>query len=846
MRDAIYWTIPKKEDNIFQQGEIWHRKIWLTKSKYVECFKQFQVQIKEQKEQYQANKKEYQRIIELHINTLKKQLEDDSLDPTDRKRVNWLINNFTADNIKRHLNNDYFLPCPENADDFTWEKQIEDLKKMEQFLTKYEIYLVQQTRESIVFNYHVPDNIIISVNDYLFNYQNVWYEVADYQRKSWNVLEITAEYSIYWNDYWYLLNANANGVIHNLPSEIIGEEICMCPAFTEAESTVFSTFTVNYELKFSLWLNQAKNNKWRSDFALANSNDSDFPWLRIGPWERQNHPLNNNKLGNLIASNCCLFTITSACLKEWWGIGVKHVENIPALAYGKDHDTRKETNLPNWIEQVLPSEDYLHCYANHIQATLCWRERVIWKGNFYPLRELKIIETSNLSGIEVSFHVGSQQIASVKESIFIKAGSDQEGALSLIMNTIVSTATAAAAGFVKGGPVGAATGAGLSLLGTTLRNGAQAVVGLNQTQTFSQEYTVDEFFHKYMRSGLKPIQITLEINDELNNRYLANKIIKQGGENNQYFNVVNFGPLLDSMGYRKFHFHTLNMKSLIGDNSSQEWFLEQLESGVQLVSSSKNLIEWYQLKLPRNRTKGLGSSCPGSLDVMEIKKTRETLMTSDITNADYSNQDYIGSPDSNIWEELNRANNNCHVSSSPFPNNCLGCLCGGGSHGNANYSFSRTYNFSSGGRVYLKTRGSGEQMITIPEGGGTIIFEAHGNTATLTLEKTETVSRHISGEPPEGFGRPPENYAPTGSGLPEDIFDPDTSPDINEPDTIGDPGPGEPEPPTVEPDIVPDIDPPPDPDLPPDTDTSQDQDNDQDKGDRDPPKDDEEKPEDFD
>src|SRR6185312_13374303 len=99
---------------------------------------------------------------------------------------------------------------------------------------------------------------------------------------------------------------------------------------------------------------------------------------------------------------------------------------------------------------------------------------------------------------------------------------------------------------------------------------AQAVNGLTQSQNFHQEYTVDEFQHKYTRSGLKPIQITLEINDELNNRYLANKIIKQGGENNQYFNVVNFGPLLDSMGFRKFYFHTLNMKSLIGGNSSQE------------------------------------------------------------------------------------------------------------------------------------------------------------------------------------------------------------------------------------------------------------------------------------
>jgi hypothetical protein len=34
-------------------------------------------------------------------------------------------------------------------------------------------------------------------------------------------------------------------------------------------------------------------------------------------------------------------------------------------------------------------------------------------------------------------------------------------------------------------------------------------------------------------------------------------------------------------------------------------------------------------------------------EVEEIRElVRETLMTADITNADYSNQDYIGSPDS--------------------------------------------------------------------------------------------------------------------------------------------------------------------------------------------------------
>lgn len=115
-------------------------------------------------------------------------------------------------------------------------------------------------------------------------------------------------------------------------------------------------------------------------------------------------------------------------------------------------------------------------------------------------------------------------------------------------------------------------------------------------------------------------------------------------------------------------------------------------------------------------------------------------------------------------------------------------------------------------------------MVTIPAGGGELIFEAHGNTAELILTKRELVKRRMPEDVPEGFDRPPENYVPIGSGLPEDIFDPDTSPDINEPDTIGDPGSGEPEPPSIEPDIVSDIDPTPGVDPVSDTDPTPDAD----------------------
>jgi hypothetical protein len=122
------------------------------------------------------------------------------------------------------------------------------------------------------------------------------------------------------------------------------------------------------------------------------------------------------------------------------------------------------------------------------------------------------------------------------------------------------------------------------------------------------------------------------------------------------------------------------------------------------------------------------------LDAVGFRTARQTLITADINDAKYSNVDYIGSPDANIWNDLrSQTKHSKHEGSSPFNNLCLGCLCNGGSRGNSNYSFKDTYNFSSGGKLYLKTKGNGQQMCQIPAEGGKVIFEARGNSATLIL-----------------------------------------------------------------------------------------------------------------
>lgn len=120
------------------------------------------------------------------------------------------------------------------------------------------------------------------------------------------------------------------------------------------------------------------------------------------------------------------------------------------------------------------------------------------------------------------------------------------------------------------------------------------------------------------------------------------------------------------------------------------------------------------------------------VEVEKIDKD-EVLMKADMSSADYGVSDYIGASGA-LWDELNSKNNNCHPGSVPGGmGNCLGCLCGGGSHGDPNYRFFREYDFTVGGTLLLKTRGSGLQQCTIPEGGGKVVFKAEGNSGEIVL-----------------------------------------------------------------------------------------------------------------
>ncbi|CAG8437597.1 6967_t:CDS:2 [Ambispora leptoticha] len=88
-----------------------------------------------------------------------------------------------------------------------------------------------------------------------------------------------------------------------------------------------------------------------------------------------------------------------------------------------------------------------------------------------------------------------------------------------------------------------------------------------------------------------------------------------------------------------------------------------------------------------------------------------------------------------------------HQGTIPIPNQCLGCLCAGGSHGKSDYDFSFVFNLTVGGIIHLKTRGSEAKLATsqeidqeeleIQEGENEIIEENELDTEKVEKETGE-------------------------------------------------------------------------------------------------------------
>jgi len=104
----------------------------------------------------------------------------------------------------------------------------------------------------------------------------------------------------------------------------------------------------------------------------------------------------------------------------------------------------------------------------------------------------------------------------------------------------------------------------------------------------------------------------------------------------------------------------------------------------------------------------------------------------------YGIEDYIGSPDANLWAQMKT--NLPHIGGHGNGGiSCLGCFANGGSRGNPNYNFFRKWEFTTGGKIDFKSTANGVESCQIPPEGGIVFFEIKGNQATLTIKRESTV-----------------------------------------------------------------------------------------------------------
>jgi len=89
------------------------------------------------------------------------------------------------------------------------------------------------------------------------------------------------------------------------------------------------------------------------------------------------------------------------------------------------------------------------------------------------------------------------------------------------------------------------------------------------------EYTMYQFQHRYRLSGVYPLSLRIEYNQNLLNQYRNRRTLK-GKMTYDYFNSMTFGEFLDSPGFLKASVISLNM------GKNENWFREKIEAGVNL------------------------------------------------------------------------------------------------------------------------------------------------------------------------------------------------------------------------------------------------------------------------
>ena len=473
----------------------------------------------------------------------------------------------------------------------------------------YEIYVQERKQGIIKFLWKIPERKFYDLSNYLFYFYGEWMMMADWEQEDYSLVSITAASAIFYNRYWYFLKSNINGVIKYLPNSRAVDEVSSCPN-SFGSNPVFYDFVSNYDPKLTLW--KAKGGIIEQSSYSYNLNP---PY--IGTVKLEKFSDNIDISGGVPA-------VMNEIYKQLWNTGVGTVffalsERYSSEGFSLDNSRSPNSKIGNiglcqlneqgepkgaTIQEVLKSKGLLDkeldfFLRNNITATIYWREKQIWQGNYWLLHnQFSISEAITVAGNTIMIEGSGILLTRVTENITAKVGGNA------FVNKFIECAIDTTLNDDKG--------QNNRQEERRIINSGKDILKHNlfSTNHIKAEYTFEQFISRYFYAKY-PIKVRLEF-DNVALNYCRNQRELLGRGIAKYYN----GPvanLLNVPGY-------LQMNIISSNYPYGEWFTSKIAKGIYLYE--KDPSEFYQKKLSSSiSVSSVGAISRGPFDVITITDT---------------------------------------------------------------------------------------------------------------------------------------------------------------------------------------------------------------------------------
>jgi len=478
----------------------------------------------------------------------------------------------------------------------------------------YEVYVHERKQGLITFSWKIPNRSFYDISNYLFYFYGEWMMVANWEQNDYSAVKITAASAIFYNRYWFFLKSHISGILKYLPNSRAIDEINDVPKF--GSNPVFYDFVSNYDPKLTLW--KAKGGITEMG---SHSYNNSPPYVGTVKLEKFSTLLERLRNSPSISPEIHLL---NEMWKSLWDTGVGTVffglsERYSSDGFNLDNSRASNSKIGDIslhqlneqgtpqgisVQEFLKSKGLLDkkldfFLRNKIHATIYWREKQIWQGNYWLLHNhFSIGEAVTATGNTIMIEGSGILLTKVTESITTKVGGI--AAVNKIIECAIDTTLNDDKGQNNRQEERRIINAGKDALKHTLFS----------TNHIKSEYTFEQFISRYFYAKY-PIKVRLEFdNVELN--YYRNKRELLGRGIAKYYNGL-AANILNAPGY-------LKMEVISSNYPFGDWFTAKLTNGVYLYNKSS--LEFYEKKLSSSLSiPSEGAISRGPFDVITITDT---------------------------------------------------------------------------------------------------------------------------------------------------------------------------------------------------------------------------------